>query len=125
LRSKHTAGHLHSPAFTCSPGHVLLLPVGLQITFDGPYPFDGAKVIDGVMTRTANRLIRREAARPGCRAFLGCTMWLSVRGDNTLTLSAKNNTAAMVQKHKQGHKAALQQQHQLQHQHEQESKLEL
>lgn len=125
-KCKHDPGHLHSLSFiTCSAHHVALLPVGLQITFDGSYPFDGAKVIDGVMTRTVNRLIRREAARPGCRAYLGCTMWLSVQGDNTLTLSAKNNTAAMVQKHKQAHKAALQQQQQLQHQHEQETKLEL
>lgn len=63
----------------------------LQVSFAGPYPLDGAKVIDMALTRAVARPIRRAMVLPGCRARLGCTLSLSVQ-QQQLKLGVRNNT---------------------------------
>ncbi|KAF8072817.1 TOR1A [Scenedesmus sp. PABB004] len=62
-----------------------------KVDFSGPYPLDGAKVIDPAITRQVGRPLRQAMALPGCRAREGCTLALSVDGPR-LRVAVRNNT---------------------------------
>eukprot|EP00775_Hariotina_reticulata_P002444 gene2444-2747_t len=64
-----------------------------QVQFSGPYPLDGAKVIDAAVTRLIARPIRQAVAMPGCSTHLGCTLLLSVNASaQQVDLLVRNNT---------------------------------
>lgn len=65
----------------------------LQITFEGEYPLDGAKVAEAALTRTVNRVVRQALAQPGCKASHGCTLQLAVHSTQELKAWVANNTA--------------------------------
>jgi hypothetical protein len=64
-----------------------------QVEYAGPYPLDGAKVIEAAVTRQVGRPLRQAAALPGCQARWGCNLTLSVLEDGSrLKISVRNNT---------------------------------
>jgi hypothetical protein len=64
-----------------------------QVEYAGPYPLDGAKVIEAAITRQVGRPLRQAAALPGCKTRWGCSLTLSVLEDGSrLKISVRNNT---------------------------------
>lgn len=88
----------------------------MQVYFEGEHPLDGAKVVESAMTRHVNRLIRKAAAEPDCKAPHRCTLQLVMRNrtDLDILISAANPVPALGSKaqHSQGapHQAAAAQQ---------------
>jgi hypothetical protein len=73
-----------------------------QVSFSGPYPLDGAKVVEAALTRHLGRHLRKAAAAPGCTHNRhGCTVAMSVLTDGQLKFSIRNNTAADRQRQQQ------------------------
>lgn len=94
----------------------------LQVSYEGRYPLDGAKVVETAMMRHVDRLIRHAAAKPGCKAAHGCSIQLALQeqDSSSLRVLVANNTAASAQQRKRAQQQEVLRQQQLQQQQQQQ-----
>jgi hypothetical protein len=78
----------------------------VQVYFEGEHPLDGAKVVESAMTRHVNRLIRKAAAGPECKAPHRCTLQLVMRNRTGLDILMTANTAPALGSRAQHSQAA-------------------
>lgn len=90
----------------------------LQVSFEGTFPLDGAKVVEQALRWNFDGVVRRAAAKPGCSNTYGCTLHLRVcEADGGLCVRVSNNTRTSLQqqRHVQQHGSSQQQQTHLRH----------
>lgn len=81
----------------------------MQVTYEGEFPLDGAKVVDAVMKWRVDRGLRAAVAKPGCKAVHGCTLELFVGDGDSIRIRVTNNTATSAWQWRQAQLREVQQ----------------